>query len=130
LHLLEATGRLLRVKGPLITVRCECGELAGLAYGERWTCPQCGRAYDTTRIPEREYRDLVDTTRRLRLTEYGFAAVLAVAMLALLIFGHPFQVMVALPMVLIAWFTFGRAIQRRRYRRLVRERPTWELRAE
>lgn len=118
------------MNGPLITVRCDCGELAGLRYGERWTCPSCGRAYDTNRIPEREYRHLADRTRRLRLTEYGVAAVLALAMLALLVFGHPFQVFVALPMVLIAWFTFGRLILRRRYRRLVRERPTWELRAE
>ena len=47
-------------KGPPITVTCECGELF---YGERWTCPVCGRSYDSGQIPADEYAQI----RRLQL---------------------------------------------------------------
>jgi len=38
------------VKGPPITVTCDCGERTELFYGERWTCPSCGRTYDTRQV--------------------------------------------------------------------------------
>jgi hypothetical protein len=118
------------VKGPLITVRCECGADEKLRYGERWTCPACGRSYDTSRIPEEEYRRIARATSRLRAGDYVFAAALAVLMLVLLLYGEPIQILIALPFLMIAWLTYGRPLLRRRYRRLVAERPTWDLSAE
>ena len=50
-------------KGPPITVTCECGARKELFYGERWTCPDCGRSYDTSHIPADEYQAI----RRLQL---------------------------------------------------------------
>src|SRR4051812_33795910 len=50
---LEAPGSVL--KGPRITVNCECGQTNYLAYGENWTCGSCGRMYDTNRIPRDDY---------------------------------------------------------------------------
>src|SRR5215204_1128307 len=57
----EAGGRGLRIgggetpgavlKGPPITLTCECGQKRDLPYGERWRCEQCGRTSDTNRIP-------------------------------------------------------------------------------
>jgi hypothetical protein len=41
----ERPGTVLR--GPPITVTCECGERRELAYGETWACESCGRGYDT-----------------------------------------------------------------------------------
>jgi hypothetical protein len=118
------------VKDPAITVTCECGDQEKLAFGERWTCPRCGRTYDTARIPEDEYRRLARATNRLRLGDFAFAAALAVVMLVLLLFGEPIQILIALPFLMIAWLTYGRPLLRRRYRRVIADRPTWELRAD
>jgi hypothetical protein len=40
------------MKGPRITVTCECGTETRAAYGERFTCEGCARQYDTSRIPQ------------------------------------------------------------------------------
>ena len=37
------------MREPPITVTCDCGTAASLAYGERWTCPTCGKAWNTAR---------------------------------------------------------------------------------
>jgi hypothetical protein len=63
-----------------ITLTCDCGEIAYVQYGERWTCPRCERTWDTSKIPEDEYARLVGRVRRYRLIALGppllFAAVL------------------------------------------------------
>ena len=39
------------LKGPPITLTCECGEKHDLPYGERWECESCGRIWDTEPDP-------------------------------------------------------------------------------
>ena len=65
------------VKGPPITVTCECGERHDLFYGERWTCPSCGRAYDTHNIPEHEYAGIRNLQRRYRAVPIALGVVVA-----------------------------------------------------
>jgi len=48
-------------------LRCDCGADALVAYGERWTCESCGRTYDTTEIPDADFRAIQDLRRRYRL---------------------------------------------------------------
>src|SRR5687767_226104 len=67
---LEAPGSVL--KGPRITVNCECGQTQYLAYGERWTCEKCGRSYDTTRIPQEEYEEIRQISLRFRMLPIAF----------------------------------------------------------
>src|SRR5918911_4687932 len=76
----ERPGAVLR--GPPITVTCECGESAKLAHGERWTCPGCGRGYDTGRIPREEY----DVVRRTQLRYRALPVAVAALVAALAIF--------------------------------------------
>jgi len=49
-------------------------------YGERWTCPECGKSWDTSHIPREDYDLLLRSVRRYRLLVLGpplaFAAVL------------------------------------------------------
>lgn len=114
-----------------ITLRCDCGEGgAKVPFGERWTCDRCGRTYDTKRIPADEMRALERLALRYRAIGWVLAAVIAGLMLALILGGQPLQVMVAVPFLLISWFSFGRPIVRNRYRRALASRPRWELRAE
>ncbi len=117
------------IKGPLITVECECGERHGLFYGERWKC-SCGRAYDSNQIPREEYEAVRRTQRRYRVLPVLFG--LAIALLALLftLTGNTFSVFLLLPMGIILWFLFLRPVHRQRYRAAIQHLPRWTLRAE
>jgi hypothetical protein len=119
------------MKAPLISLTCDCGAQASVGYGERWRCEACGRTYDASHIPEREYQALVAIQRRYRSVGWALMGVLAVLVLALALSGQPIQIMAGLPVILIAWFTYGRPLMRRRYRRRIRELTrSWELHAE
>jgi hypothetical protein len=118
------------VKPPEISLTCDCGEAARAAYGERWTCPVCGREYDTNQIPEADYRQLAELSRRYRRTGWILVSVVGALTLFLALFGLPFQVFIALPAILLAWFTYVRPIMHRRYRRRIGElTSTWNLHA-
>jgi len=54
------------LKGPPITVTCECGEKRELSHGERWTCESCGRSWDTRRIPPEQYGEIRRISLRYR----------------------------------------------------------------
>jgi hypothetical protein len=124
----EKPGAILR--GPPITVTCECGTKHDLEYGERWTCEGCERVYDSSRIPREEYEIVRRTQLRFRI----LPVVLGVLVLALAIFftltGNVFSVFFLLPVALLAWFGFLRPLHRNRYRRAIAELPRWNLRAE
>jgi len=74
------------VKKLPITLQCDCGKLAGLAYGERWTCPECGKTWDTSRIPREEYDRLLRSVKRYRMLTVGPPAALAAVLVPLAIF--------------------------------------------
>lgn len=117
------------MRGPPITVRCDCGEIAYLPYGERWQCPQCNRKWDTNQIPSEEYWDIIREMRRYRLNVITAALVMAAVMLVL---GRFLGARVfPLGIVLAGLFSI---IYMPRWRRRVRARarslPTWQLRPE
>jgi hypothetical protein len=124
----EAPGTVLR--GPPITVTCECGERRDLRYGESWACDGCGRHWDTRQIPAEQY----DTIRRLQWRFRVVPIVLGVVVAALAIFftltGNIFNVFVLMPLALMIWFTFVRPAHRRRYQRAIADLPRWELRPQ
>jgi hypothetical protein len=74
------------VKKLPITLQCDCGQLAGLAYGERWTCPECGKTWDTSRIPREEYDRLLRSVKRYRLLTVGPPAALSAILVPLAIY--------------------------------------------
>ncbi len=118
------------IRGPLITVECDCGERHGLFYGERWECPSCGRAYDSNQIPREEYDRVRSTQRRYRALPVLFG--LAIALLGLLftLTGNSFSVLLLLPVGITVWFVFLRPVHRTRYRAAIQDLPRWTLRAE
>ena len=73
------------MREPLITLTCDCDEVAYVKYGERWTCPKCGKTWDTAQIPQQEYAKLVASVRRYRLLTLGPPLVLAAIMIPLAI---------------------------------------------
>ena len=117
------------MRGPPITVRCECGESRSLRYGERWTCERCGRTWNTEQIPADEYRGLVRSLRRLRFGALAGAAVLAAVLLAIALMVNEALVFM-IPIVLGAVAIFYGPFWKRKVRRLAAERPRWHLEAE
>jgi hypothetical protein len=136
----EAGGRGLRIgggetpgavlKGPPITLTCECGEKRDLPYGERWQCEQCGRTWDTNRIPREQYEQIKRVSLRFRALPIGFGSLVAAIAIFFTLTGNVFSVFFLLPVALTTWFVFLRPVHRRRYRAAVKGLPRWELRAE
>ena len=124
----EQPGAVLR--GPPITVTCECGEKRDLPYGERWKCEKCGRDWNTNRIPREQYEQIRRTSLRYRVLPMAFGALVATVALFFILTGNTFSVFLLLPVSLTFWFVFVRPIHRRRYREAVKDLPRWQLRAE
>ena len=91
------------MRGALITVRCDCGQIRYLAYGEGWVCEECGRRWNTGQIPAEEYWGIMYEMRRYRLLVMGVAVIVAVVGIALgALVGAQF--FVVMPVLLGFWF--------------------------
>src|SRR5215467_3096415 len=113
------------MRGALITVRCDCGEVGSVAYGERWVCGKCRRAWNTAQIPAEEYWGIMRDMRRLRINVIFVAvAVPFVALIPLL--GA--RIMILLPLVMGFWFILYMPRWRRRVREQTRSLQKWKLR--
>jgi hypothetical protein len=117
-------------KGPPITVTCECGERHELFYGERWSCPSCGREYDSSQIPAAEYAEIRRLQLRFRAVPIALGLTVAALAIAFTLTGNIFGVFVLMPMALVVWFVFIRPTHRKRYHAAIAELPRWDLRAD
>jgi len=124
----EQPGAVLR--GPPVTVSCDCGEKRQLAYGEAWRCESCGRRWNTSQIPAEQYAAIRRTQLRFRILPVVLGLVVAGAALFFLLTGNVFSMFFLLPTSLMAWFTFIRPLHRRRYRQAIADLPRWELHPE
>jgi hypothetical protein len=118
------------VKGPPITLTCECGAKRELAYGQRWECETCGRTWDTSRIPVEQYQQIRKLSLRYRSVPVILGAVVAVLAIFFTLTGNIFGVFFLLPVALITWFVFLRPLHRKRYRAAIKTLPRWELRPD
>jgi hypothetical protein len=117
------------LKGPPITVHCECGERRGLAYGDVWDCT-CGRRWNTAQIDAEEYGRLRRVQLRFRALPVAIGLGTSLLALFFVLTGNAFSLFILLPFALVAWGTLVRPIHRRRYAVALGELPRWELRAE
>ena len=124
----EAPGSVLR--GPPISVTCECGEKRDLRYGETWDCERCGKRWNTRQIPAEQYELIRRTQMRFRVVPIALGSVVAALAIFFTLTGNIFNVFVLLPMAMVVWFSFVRPAHRRRYRRAIADLPRWELRPE
>jgi hypothetical protein len=116
------------VRGPPITITCECGEAASLRYGERWECT-CGRRWNTAQIPAEEYRGTLRALRRYRLVAIGaFLAILAAYLP--LVFLVDAGILLTAPILIAGLAILLGPLWKRRVRRVIAERPRWELHPE
>lgn len=124
----EEPGAVLR--GPPITVTCECGEKRHLHYGETWQCERCARHWDTRQIPAEQYDAIRRLQWRFRLMPIVFGVVVAALAIFFTLTGNIFNVFVLLPLAMMIWFVFLRPVHQRRYRQAIADLPRWELRPQ
>jgi hypothetical protein len=124
----ERPGAIL--KGPPITLTCECGARRDLAYGERWDCESCGRSWDTARIPPDQYDQIRKVSLRYRAVPVILGALVAMLAIFFTLTGNIFGVFFLMPVALISWFVFLRPLHRKRYRAAIKTLPRWELRPD
>ena len=118
-----------RLGGPTITVRCGCGEVRYLHYGERWQCESCGTSWNTLQIPREEYVAVRRIQRRhIAVPALVFFLVLATVVL-FMAFGRVYAI-ILLPFALTCWFMFVRPLQRKRLREQLKQLPEWKLTPE
>jgi len=114
------------MRRPPITIKCDCGETAEVAYGERWQCERCGRSWNTQNIPAEEYEGLLRRMRRHKLEVLAAAGLLA-AVLVPLIVVVSYRFIGVVPIVMALWLFVFLPFWRRRYHRSARGAPRWEL---
>jgi len=118
------------LRGPPITVRCQCGESADLPYGERWHCPSCGRIYDTNKIPRADYDRIRRIQLRFRILPVVYGLIISGIAVFFISTGNTFSLFFLLPVGMMAWFMLIRPVHRGRYRQAIAELPSWDLSAE
>jgi len=117
-------------RGPPITIDCECGERRDLHYGERWTCENCGRTWNTRRIPLEEYADARRTQVRYRWFPLTVAALVLALLILLILSGRAFGGILLAALAAIAWSTNGRPRWRKRYMNAAANLPSWTIEPE
>lgn len=115
--------------GPPLSITCTCGSKASVRFGTSWTCEDCGRTWDTSRIPRREYNQIRWVQLRFRAVPV-LLGLLVVAIAAFFtVTGNAGGVVPLLPIALLAWYML-RGPHRRRYARAIAKRHSWTLRGE
>lgn len=121
----ERPGSVLR--GPPISVACDCGAKRDLGYGERWACEGCGRQWDTRQIPAEEYAAIRRTQMRFRVLPVVMGLLVATLAIVFTLTGNIYSVFFLLPIATTTWFVFLRPAHRRRYRESIAKLPRWTL---
>lgn len=124
----EEPGAVLR--GPPISVKCECGEKKDLAYGETWECEACGRRWNTNQIPPEQYQQIRNTQLRFRVVPVCLGLLVSSVTLFFIATHNVFSVFILLPLSMMIWFFFIRPFHRRRYHAAIADLPRWELHPE
>ena len=116
-------------RGPKVTLTCECGERRDLRYGERWNCEQCGRTWDTHKIPAEDYAAVRRVRRRFVVMPIGMLCVIIATVALFMVYGRIYA-LILLPLALTLWSMYGRPIHRRRLRRALDRLPHWNITPE
>jgi hypothetical protein len=117
------------MRGARITVRCDCGAVGYVPYGERWQCDGCRRRWNTGQIPADEYWGIMRDMRKMRINVLCTMLAITVPIAAVSLFLGP-RLLLLLPVVLSFWFLFYMPRWRRRVREQARSLQHWQLRPE
>lgn len=114
-------------RGPPITLKCECGETRYLRYGDRWSCEQCGRGWDTAKIPMDQYAAIRATQLRFRRVPLAISVLALICIVACIVVGKALGGLLVVAVLATTWSMFFRPLHRRRYREALAQLPSWEI---
>jgi hypothetical protein len=118
------------MREPPITLTCDCGEVGYVRYAERWTCPSCGKAWNTSQIPQEDYADLMRSVRRYRLLSLGPPIMLAIVLIPLaLLVGLQYGLLLFVLVFAYAVFVIPK-VRDRATASMRRSTRSWDLRPE
>jgi hypothetical protein len=117
-------------RGPRITLTCECGERRYLRYGERWQCEQCGKTWNTARIPVEQYAAIRATQLRYRRVPIAISVLALACVIACIVIGKAVGGLIVVGILATTWSMFFRPLHRRRYRTALAELPSWQIEPE
>src|SRR5690242_910021 len=86
------------MRGARITVRCDCGAVGYVPYGERWQCDGCRRRWNTGQIPADEYWGIMRDMRKMRINVLFTMLAITVPIAAVSLFLGP-RLLLLLPVV-------------------------------
>lgn len=121
-------GLFVRRNTPTLNVRCPCGTSTSVPAGGAVTC-DCGRTWDTARLPEADLRGLDRLVARSRRNRLVFVATMVFVVAALVLVGRSAPLPVAVAVFGVAWWRFCRPWWKRRRAPATSDLPTWELRS-
>jgi hypothetical protein len=117
------------MRGAQITVRCDCGGIGYVPYGQRWQCDNCRRRWNTGQIPAEEYWGIMRDMRKLRINVMLTMLGLVVPVVALsLVLG--IRLLILLPVLMSFWYLFYMPRWRRQVRQQARNLTRWKLHPE
>ncbi len=114
-------------RGPKITLTCRCGERNYVRYGDVWSCPRCGRTWDTRKIPIEEYAELRRTQLRYRRIPLAVSVISLVCVVVFIVLGKAFAGLILVAFAATAWSMFVRPLHNKRYRRALADLPSWKI---
>jgi hypothetical protein len=117
-------------RGPPITLTCRCGEKRFLRYGERWTCENCGRSWNTQRIPLEQYAEVRRTQLRYRRVPIAISLLSLACIAVFIVLGKAFGGLIVIAFAASAWSMFARPLYKRRFREAIAKLPSWEIEPE
>ena len=117
------------MRGAAITIKCDCGQVEYVPYGDAWTCPKCSRRWNTNQIPAEEYWGIMHEMRRYRIQAIAIALVIGVGFAFLFVTTGPGAISLV-PFVLGGWYFFYMPQWRRKVRARARSLPTWQIHPE
>jgi hypothetical protein len=117
-------------RGPRITMKCDCGEQRYLHYGERWTCENCGKTWNTNRIPIEQYAAIRATQLRYRRVPLAVSTLSLICVIAFIIIGKALGGLILIALVATTWNIFFRPRYKRRYQAALKQLPTWKIKPE
>jgi hypothetical protein len=114
------------MRGAPITVRCNCGEVQHVPYGDTWQCPSCHRRWNTNQISSEVYWGIMREMRDERVKVIIVALILA-AGFAVFAATQGSRAWFLAPVVVAAWSLLYMPRWRRKLRAKARGLPRWNL---
>ena len=118
------------MREPSITITCDCKTAALVGYGKQWTCPTCGKTWNTNQIPREEFDALLASVRRYRLLTVGPPIVMSLILIPLAVLVDVRFAFLLFLLILAHGLLVLPHLRRRATQRVLDSAPKWKLHPE